>query len=303
MDWSDQRKRPMSWHPGFGTCQLPAAAHRSADTALGNTIADFETLAVSGPIQPLFEEPEDARTISTVSHGHSFSSGPRYDGWGGVNVDPSIESYACDPNQSSLGADQLYVQTPYDQFYNQAGLDISYYTDTSLIPMNYHLPTSGMDLETQYPINPTYGQDLTLPPQITEKKSKELVGMGLYDDKNGSMLQATNLKGLGDPYNLADLYPESRGKGLKLEETWHPPGEEPVDEVDDSSSDEADDLPNVSPVQQPQKQVLSGYEDLSNQTFFFENDDQYSNYFSFDQAMQYCEPKTSDPISGNFLWL
>lgn len=292
----------MSWHPGSSAYPAPAATHVLNDVSLGNTIADFETLAVSGSTQPLYEDPMGVENFPSRHGGRFDPTGLEHINWQSLATEANLH---CHPFLQSgfLRTNQYCVQNPYDGSYGQAGLPQPPCVDSNVTSSDYQLPASVEELCMQYPNGIDYSEALRVSPHITSKKSKELVGMGLYDDKNGSMLSAANMVGMSTSGTSAGLHRNSLGKGLKLEETWQPPSEAAIDEAEDYSSDEAEDLPVAPPSQQPEAQVFAGYKDLSNQTFFFENDDPYSNYIAFDQAMQYCEPKAPDPALGNFLWL
>lgn len=124
------------------------------------------------------------------------------------------------------------------------------------------------------------------PPNLRRKKSKELVGIGLYNDKEPNFLSSLN----------ADTNRESLGKELKLEESWVPPNSrEPAEEDDDCSSDEAEevedhlDSPDTAQFA-PQPTFYPTAGDLSNHSFFFSDDehyasdDQHANYLNMAQA-------------------
>lgn len=301
--WPGQSRRPMSWHPGSAVHQDSAAVHLPNDYNLGNTIAELETLAVSGPIQPVFEEPANSGNLSIGSEPSYDPSTAGYADWN------NLATKCTAPYPSYLGhnvstTNQYFVQTPYDCVYGQTGFPTSGFIGVDSISSDYQAPGAMEMLPIQYPANLAYSEPLQFSPQIVTKKSKELVGMGLYDDKNGTMVSTADATGTQSPNLFTNMHRTSAGKGLKLEETWQPPGEETTGDAEDYSSDEAEDeLPVAPPSQQSQTQVFADYKDLSNQTFFFENDDQYQNYIAFDQAMQFCEPKAPDASSGNFLWI
>lgn len=96
---------------------------------------------------------------------------------------------------------------------------------------------------------------------------KELVGMGLYDLPDSSQ-----------SFLLTGAQP-STGKGLKLEETFQPPEADEDDEDDNVSSD--DESPDEPPAAQDQPwAVQTGNQlmpDLSGQSFFFDDDETYTN--------------------------
>lgn len=161
----------------------------------------------------------------------------------------------------------------------------------------YASPTSPNILPIQYPSDFLQVQNEFISPHIVEKKSKELVGMGLYDDKNVGMFASldhvgSEMSGLGD----------SLGKGLKLEETWKPPGNDDDNDEGYSTDDAEEELPIAPAPQEVQTHFVPVAGDLSNQTFFFENDEQYSDWAAFGQSMPAYPSKPLDPASGNFLW-
>ena len=158
------------------------------------------------------------------------------------------------------------------------------------------LPIQDPPRQAQYihnPVKPTS--------RISTQQSKELIGMGLYDgpDRKELSNSAANQLGL--------LWSEPQGKGLKLEETWQPPNKDAEEDDDDEeaySTDEAEeDLPPAPPAKEIQPPFIPAYCDLSNQSFFFDNDDLYSNCMSFNQGLQDCQPKAAELSSQNFMWL
>ena len=139
-------------------------------------------------------------------------------------------------------------------------------------------------------------------PVLQRKKSKELVGLGLYDDKKEDFLSTFN----------SDSTRESLGKDLKLEETWQPPNNEEEDEESYSSDEAEEEDPealgfiNQAPVN-PQT-FYPTYGDLSDQSFFFNDDDQklghdvpYVNYVALGPE----DPAKAQAVAdtGNFMWL
>ena len=292
----------MSWHPGSQVQQEPIAVQVPTDYTLGNTIAGLETLAVSRPVSSAYEDSTNVGHLPTGSCDRSsYQAMENYTGWDNLSVDPSLQ-YPSYPSHDLLNTNQYYIPPQNDFAYGNAAFTMSGFDHTTPVNVDYQTQASVEMLPTHYPRITDYGNGLSCPPQVVTKKSKELVGMGLYDDKNGSMVSTSPLSPEGHTPS-SDMHRNSMGKGLKLEETWQPPGEELAEEGEDYSSDEAEDDLLVAPsTQQPQVQDFSNYEDLSNQSFFFESDDQYTNYMAFNQSMQYCDPKAPDPSSGNFLW-
>ena len=125
--------------------------------------------------------------------------------------------------------------------------------------------------------------------QLPKKQSKELVGMGLYDNPDKEPHSMNELmSGNAFVYDVYSAH-ESPGKGLKLEETWQPPeedkkSEDEEDEDDGYSVDEGEeDLPISSIREKAQSKTHTDYGDLSNQSFFFDNDDAYVDGLAFNQ--------------------
>lgn len=156
-------------------------------------------------------------------------------------------------------------------------------------------------LTAQYSLNaPQYMQAPAVLP-LNKQRSKELVGMGLYDGPGRKELSTLN----SSPDHISHLFAEPQGKGLKLEETWQPPNEDGDEgEEEGYSTDEAEeDLPSVPAANEVQPTLVPTYGDLSNQSFFFDRDDPYPNYLPVDPGFQFYQPKVSDPSAQNFMWL
>ena len=190
----------------------------------------------------------------------------------------------------------------YDQYASEESR-ASYWTHMSSDVDDYPVPQTPDFLPIQYPVDSWESSDL---PQITKKKSNELVGMGLYDNTERDVLSTFDCAQGQDSNHHLTFQRESMGKGLKLEETWQPPKEDEGDDEDEdeaSSSDEAEeDIPVSFTQDQTQPVLYPTYGDLSNQTFFFDNDDPYTNCIAFDQTMQACQLKAPDPVGENSLW-
>ena len=148
----------------------------------------------------------------------------------------------------------------------------------------------------------------TRPPQpapvLQRKKSKELVGLGLYDDKEKDFLSGLN----------QDSNRESLGKDLKLEETWQPPKNEEEDESYSSDEVEEEEPETLSIVDQAGIEpptFYPTYGDLSNQSFFFNDDDNSGQQMSHDVPyVNYVALAPEGPAkaqavaeTGNLMWL
>lgn len=269
----------------------------SSDQMVVNPIANFETLAVSDSCQTSFGS--CSPTQNQQSFLPSQENSARESGYysymepdSGICV-PRYPSYHCSD-------DSLYqsIQHPYSY-------DASTLAQVWGFPPNnfttYAAPTSPSFLPIQIPSEGICDAQAASKPPISVKKSAELVGMGLYDDKNGSMFASLDTVGDG-----ASGLRDSLGKGLKLEETWEPPSKD-HDEGDNadegySTDDAEEELPVAPAAQEAQAQIFPAYGDLSNQTFFFDSDEQNGNYMVLDQGIHGCPSKPPDTISGNFFW-
>jgi len=131
-------------------------------------------------------------------------------------------------------------------------------------------------------------------PTLNKSRSKELVGMGLYDAPDRSSFSSFTSGPLSHPGH------ESMGKGLKLEETWQPPEDEEDDDEGEEEEEQAYESAAPLPVEEPRRTEMvqgfgtmwgdntymdgalgktmggqgmgMGYGDLSNQSFFFDGD-------------------------------
>ena len=317
-----QVERPMSWHPGSDMISTPATKVRTSEPALGNTISGLQNLAVSG--QPGSSVQQSIENAFVMGYGIPISRPPTM-----YNQSPTgIQDYEPMPesiykSESSYNSEPIYNPYSYDTFqqFQHAYMPQPSAQDT-YPPANYQLPqwaeaqpcfsNDFQDLQTsadlcQWSSNPEQKLNVKAAPQLSKRANKVLSGIGLYDDKVPDSMSGIS----GDPNR------NSMGKGLKLEETWQPPkdDDENADDDDDDdegsySTDEAEEIEEDPPIvaSAPQHAPTSfylPYGDLSNQSFFFSNDDdpyagadQYTNYLAFGQA----QTKPQDPVTGNFLW-
>ncbi|KAL8987145.1 MAG: hypothetical protein Q9177_003624 [Variospora cf. flavescens] len=139
------------------------------------------------------------------------------------------------------------------------------------------------------------------PSQPRKERSKELVGMGLYDGPGRTELSTLN----SSPDHIDQLFIAPQGKGLRLEETWQPPNEDGDDADEEGSSDEENEevLPLASAQADEQSTFIPTYGDLSNQSFFFDSDDPCVDYMPLDRGFHIYQPKAFDPALQNFMWL
>ncbi len=290
-----------------------------------NTIAGLETLAVAEepiPFSRSFPQGKITAPANQPSQENDMTLHPQYciNGTPGMFEEPSADLQGYQQMTTGNGTmfssypsygvpDLALIQNPslpygygYDQ-YASAGLQTSDWAHLSSKFDDYPVPQTPDFLPIQYPADDLESSGL---PQITKKKSNELVGMGLYDNTERDVLPSFDHAHGQVPNHPTNLQRESMGKGLKLEETWQPPEDGEGDNEDDEEASSADEVEEDIPVSFAQAETQPAfyptYGDLSNQTFFFDNDDQYTNCMAFDQAMQVCQPKAPDPVIESSLW-
>ena len=310
----------MSWHPGSDMISTSATQVPTSEPALGNTIVGLQNLAVSGqpassvqqsvenafamgyglPINaplPMSEQSPTGAELYEPAHASVYRQESLY------NSEPTYNPYAYNTLQQ---LQHSYMPQPSTQdTYPAPSYQISQWPETQpCFPNNFQDSQPAVDLSYR---SSNHGQKLNVKaaPQVSKKANKVLSGIGLYDDKVPDFMSGTS----GDPNR------DSTGKGLKLEETWQPPKDEDENDEDDEegsySTDEAEEMEEDLPLmatatQEAQTAFYPPYGDLSQQSFFFANDDdpytgedaQYPNYLAFGQA----QSKPQDPVSGNFLW-
>jgi hypothetical protein len=131
-------------------------------------------------------------------------------------------------------------------------------------------PASTDFLPIQHPTQQDGKSQSALEDDDSEEADKELVGMGLYDPPEGFQSWQSGLL-------------QSRGKGLKLEETWQPPEQD--DDADDASSD--DGSVDEPPTGDDQRWSLNAGQQLpasmEGRSFFFDDDEMYTKEWWFQQ--------------------
>lgn len=319
----NEQLRPVSWHPNSRSFDTTSGYCPSSEPALRNTIAGLQNLAVSsvGPAgeesplrNPITAEPNYAVNPppppTTMNAAGGFHDGQL------ANMDPPI-IYVPQPVYAWPSQYQGYftnMAPSYDPaFYpsteiQQPGWSQQVYTTTPAAPP---LAPDYLPL----PLEPSSEKADSLAPggeaQLPRKRSKELVGMGLYDNPDDDLWSELDLDHASFLYHLANPHRESTGKGLKLEETWEPPkGQDGVEDEEAYSSDEAEEeLPTVptTTMEQGSAAFYQPYGDLSNQSFFFDHDEPYPACVTFDPGLQGLSglpfpPKYPEPARENFLW-
>lgn len=311
----------MSWHPGSERLQTSFPPLPNHDPAIGNTIAGFENLAVTGTPQPSLER--SIQDAFSMAYGFPMSQTPTdylnpstfpqndpavtaitnhlnqpFPAQYPSNDQPATAAYPFltpDPAQDMYNVLSDYGLPHHTRSHPQTQYDYSSPLD------QYQLPT---ETQWQEPMSVSHDTMTNAPPRLQKKKSKELVGLGLYDDEQEDFLSTLN----SAPNR------ESLGKDLKLEETWQPPkdGEDAEEEIYSSDEVEEEEGPEapvfIAQVPAEPSTFYPAYGDMSNQSFFFNEDDQqigheapYVNYAAFDSEGQV----KSQPVTGagSFGWL
>ena len=310
----------MSWHPGSDMISTLATQVPTSEPALGNTIVGLQNLAVSG--QPDSSIQQSLENAFAAGYGIPINAALSMSDQSPTGAEHYEPAHASVYRQESLySSDPTYNPYSYNtlQQLQQSYMPQSAIQDTYPAASHQQSQWPGIqpcsandfqDLQTSADLyyrssNPGQKVNVKAAAQVSKKAIKVLSGIGLYDDKVSDFLSDTS----GDPNR------DSMGKGLKLEETWQPPKDEEENDEDDEegsySTDEAEEMEDELPImatapQEAQTAFYPPYEDLSQQSFFFSNDDdpytgedaQYSNYLAFGQA----QPKAQDPVTGNFLW-
>ena len=314
--------RPMSWHPASDQLQTQGPQIPTSEPALGNTIANLENLAVTGT--PDTSVQQSIQNAFAMGYGFPTSAeAMMYDpslaqpqGFGVIDSNSNFEHDSYPIYSVSDQAQGPYVsQAPTYNAYSTAGYQpehhwpqntFRYSSNPENPPTLQHNPPNNVSINTARKVKATSA------PQLVRRKSKELVGMGLYDDRGRDFISSLN-SGVGENAGR-----DSIGKGLKLEETWQPPIEDEEDDDDDEgySTDEAEEVEEVlpptmmasSPAEPQTAFYPTTFGDMSNQSFFFNDDEEYTtgdpaNYFPYYQTLPTAHPKPqSNPGMENYLW-
>ena len=308
-----QPTRPKSWHPSslakvhrygqteavpsnqFGDSKTTQAA--ADDGCVPGSINSMMYLPTTTDSTPSLRGPHlpHQMTMSNMGHGYAYATGTE------------IYPYGL-PGMSDPSGDSVFEMHP--GFYNtQDSSPVPFYHNWSGGPANVAFdvttPSTPDFLPIQHP--PAVNSNQQGGSQLTKRSSKELVGMGLYDDPDSS----TSFSTVGEPlqYFLRsqfETYPtyQAPGKGLKLEETWQPPSEEGMDQADENySSDGSEDQPPRASVRgAPQQVALPSAPDRSNHTFYFENEDTYDGRVFLNETMSAIEAKVPGAGFDAFAW-
>ncbi|KAL8712074.1 MAG: hypothetical protein Q9220_003507 [cf. Caloplaca sp. 1 TL-2023] len=298
--------RPMTWHPGLypgeesteqGFLNDLSGIHpnSSYDTQDSYSSQDYLPQSSYDATLPLGAQQQYRDAFHTTLPDTSWDSG--YDDSSNLN-----QTSGQTTNFFQQDTHTLY---DYDPFY--ASFAVPDFSQLQPDLANYTTQQTPDFFPSHYPSQqPQYIQTPVVP-QINKQKSKELFGMGLYDGPSRKELSGLN----ASPDHIDQLLAEPQGKGLKLEETWQPPNEESNDaeeeeedaEEEGYSTDEAEeDFPPAPPTAEVQPTFIPAYHDLSNKSFFFENDDPYTNFMSLDQGVEVCQTNPSTLSTQNCMW-
>ncbi|KAL8698730.1 MAG: hypothetical protein Q9224_001718 [Gallowayella concinna] len=293
---SSSTTRPMTWHPGLnprhldqeeksraGTTdmQIPQRYQQTGYTSISN-YAPQPSFAQTPPSNSQVQYSMGDQCLQPALEGHSFYPTSYYE----YPLQPPQQEY---DNSYNYGG---YLNSLGTTGFSQMAPDYSFYS-TRQTPESFH--TQDQSYLPQY-------VQASAPVPLTKQRSKELVGLGLYDGPSRKELSNFNVA----PDHINRLLVEPQGKGLKLEETWQPPKDDGEDAEEEgySTDDGEEDLPSaLAPKESQPTFIPSAYDDLSNQSFFFDSDDPFTDYLSFDPCVAVCQPKIPDGANQNFMWL
>lgn len=291
----------MSWHPCARSSQSFSHDVYGGEQALGNTIDGLEHLAVSSNGPPVIDTSATVQYPTSEASNmygmpNSYFGQPMYMVTDAAAQNYSFETPSTYPSTqfysstSGLNAETIpcYVSSDY-------AATVPVYHGDGIATRTTSAPTSNLQdpSHQQTPQPQLRSQSPTLRARV--KKSSELIGMGLYDD-------------------TTKVQRESVGKTLKLEDSWQPPGKlnegddkKAEDDQDDESSTDDDDDDDEEPPRMPASSTLPDevplYQDLSNQSFFFENDDSYGHFMTAGPDIPLYQPKVPEPVQATFSWI
>ncbi|KAL8675542.1 MAG: hypothetical protein Q9168_000054 [Polycauliona sp. 1 TL-2023] len=289
--------RPLTWHPGAYPLD-----NRLEEMPYGDALAQQPFL--------LDQEPACAALFN-------YFPRPSFDSNASSNIQP--RTMVSNGYSNQVPTELSTYPYPYyhpSSSYLQYGDGTSYSYESSFAniqPVDFSQSSSDYNIYSTQPTPdtlqfqaqlsaPQYAES-QIPAKVTKQKSKELVGMGLYDGPSRRELSTFNVS----PDHVGQLLAPPQGKGLRLEETWQPANDDDGGNAEEEgySTDEAEeDFPQGPTTHGAQPALLPAtYGDLSNQSFFFDSDDPYTDYMSFDSGVDVCQPKSSDVANQNFMWL
>ena len=297
--------RPVSWHPSASTAIRSGMrnSHGGRESAGVPNVPRPYTLLETGFKSTVGAE-EHAMQDNCIPTANTMS--PEDAG----NLDAALwHRYATTSTWPIMSHVDPYLANSLAQFANAQ--EWAFATTSS--PHRDESPQAyaSSDMQNDYlPIqNPLTASNTTQPALRTQRSkdsSRSLVGMGLYDPPE-PVLDSWRTQHDGYHSWLAPELVESRGKGLKLEETFEPPPDNDEDiedgEEEDNGSSEDEVQEDLPTLDEPQLRVTvasSAPTNLAGQSFFFDDDDTYSNEWWYGQTKHGSAP---DAAALNCGWI
>jgi len=281
-------------------------------------------LNVDFPVDPYFSldgscMPYQQHTIQQSQPQMTIPQG--YD-TAGLSLDTSYQSYVPPDTSYHLQFPTVPLSGDYPTCSPMNYATQTWAESLSAFP-TYTAPPTPDFLPIQNPSDMWQGATTAVQPRLTKPRSKELVGMGLYDtpDRDSfSLDSATESHGASF---IANPHHESLGKGLKLEETWQPPAEEEEDDEEEEEEEEAESsdgeeeqqveetVPVGTSEQIWQADIIGAklqdvgqpsYGDMSNQSFFFDGDDTYFEGSAYAQG-DVMQSNLQGVALKNYMWV
>ena len=303
-----QPLRPFSWHPGAeppGPFDVPRSMR---EQPVNNALTGFEHLAVTDT-PPSIEQ--SIHNACSVGHSYPYSlplhtpatEAPP----GGLYTLPLaqppqeqylVPQYDYMPTTTKMGNS---FQPQAEGFMRQESLpdgrnDV--YRPTSHTNAFEEAKTASADVSPGL----LHADEL----ETSDGEGEELIGIGLYDDKEPSPLSDTVFSATSRSGFLAS------GRDLKLEQTWQPPSTaEDSNEPNTESTEQSNCAIVRSPPGDIPQNFYSPYDDLSNQSFFFTGDDdgftgapELSDYVTMGNAWGSMDPlKAQTAAAGGFMMI
>lgn len=314
--------RPVSWHPSSMGLNRPAPRTSTHETSSRQSMAAYQTVAMNGLPTPMTQpdlnndlpaDPFFSLDNPSIPYQQSAMAQQAYTS-AGLSVDTTYQScfplgHATLPQYTTVPASSDYSTYSPMNFATQ-----SWAESLSAFP-SYTAPPTPDYLPIQNPSDMWQGADTIEKPALVKSQSKELVGMGLYDKPDRTGFSLNSLAYSHRESSGAHLHHNSLGKGLKLEETWQPPEEEEDEEVEEESPGHdpgREEPPQESASAQKWQGGMVGekaleashatYGDLSNQSFFFENNDDCYDGGAVGQQIPFMASKMPGPVLNGYVW-
>ena len=306
--------RPMSWHPSSVQSNHAAARTSAYYTPSGYSVAVNQISAPNNVNVPATQQVANIDMINPYLgyNTSSISYQPLNTGYYENSQQESEPNIAYPTLANFDHTDHVQHQNTsmlegFPIFPPTSSLTQTWTNSLSSLPSYTNPPTPDF-LPIQNPSDMWQGYVSNISPSLPKRPSKELVGMGLYDCPNRDSFALETA--VDQHFGVMVAHPEQEpaGKGLKLEETWQPPEEDNSSEEDSQDGDEAcsvvevgHDVPPVSDGhEEAQAASFPPCIDLSNQSFYFDNDENYFDGMSFGQAIPAMSANLSGVILGDY---